>query len=103
MRLRLPGRERLIQSRNPRVVGRIEHELRIFLDLFGNRLHGLDKQIQFFFRFALRRFDHQSARHNQRKRRRIGMESVIDQPLGKVHCLNALLRLHLVAKHNLVH
>src|SRR5438067_71744 len=56
----------------------VQDQLRFFFDLLGDRAHGLDEQVHFLFRFALGRLDHQRSGDNQRKRRGVGMEAVID-------------------------
>ena len=68
-----------------------------------DRLHGFDEEIEFFFRLALGWLDHQRAGHDQRKRRGVGMKSVVDEALGDVHGLDAFLRLQLVAEDDFVH
>src|SRR5437763_16090025 len=68
----------LIQPRYAGGMWGVQHGLGIFLDFFGDRLHGFDEQIHLFFGFALGRLDHERAGHNQRKRGGIGMEAVVD-------------------------
>jgi hypothetical protein len=80
-----------------------QHHLRIFFHLFGDGTHGLDKQIHFFFRFAFGGFDHHRPGYDQRKRRSVGMEAIIDQAFGNVHGADAFLGLQLVAENYLVH
>src|SRR5712692_1667435 len=56
--LRLPTQHRLacganfVQAGHASRVRSIEHQLWIFFDFFGNRLHGFDKKIELFFRLA---------------------------------------------------
>ena len=70
--------------------------------LFRDRTHRIDKQIAFFFRLGLRGFNHHCARNNQRKRRGVRVESVIDQPLGNVHGVHAVPLLARVAENHLM-
>ena len=78
-------------------------DLGVCRGFFRDRPHGIDEQVTFLFGFGFRRFDHQRARHDQWKRRRVGMEAVVDQPLGDVHRVHAVFFLDGIAEDDLVH
>ena len=86
---RLARRLHFVEPRDARRVRRGLHQLRILLDFARDRAHGGDEQIQFFARLALRGLDHQRAVHDEREADRVGMEAVIDEPLGDVAGLHA--------------
>src|SRR5438045_964775 len=92
-----------IQTRDAGIVRRSEDELRVFFDLFGDGLHGVDKEIKLLFRFTLGGLDHQRAGDDQRERRRIRMEAVVDEALGDVAGLHAFGSLQTIAEDNLMH
>src|SRR5712671_6242557 len=79
------------------------HQIWIGRRFFRNRPHGIYKKIALFFGFRFRRLDHQCPGNNQRKCRRIRMESVVDQSLGDVHGADAILFLVCVAEYHFVH
>ena len=74
-----------------RIPERILHRVRLarfdLPDFFPDALQRFAKAIQFLFRFALRRFDHERTRHGKRNGRR--MKAVIHQALGHVALGNA--------------
>src|SRR5882762_1480041 len=62
------------------------HKLRIGFRFFGDRDHGVDEMIELLLALRFGRLDHESAVHDEREADRVGMKSVIDQPLGDVAC-----------------
>ena len=73
--------------------GAFEHRLRVLLALLGDRLHGVDEEVELLLGLALRGLDHQRAVHDQREGNGVGVEAVIDEALGDVAGLDAVLRL----------
>ena len=57
------------------------------LDLLADLNHRIAEAIELALVLALRRLDHQRARHRKRHGRRV--EAIVDQPLGDVHLLDA--------------
>ena len=92
-----------IEARDARRVRRLEHEFGVFLDFLGDRAHGVDEQIQVRLAGALRGLDHHGARNDERECRGVGVEAVIDEPLGDVGGADAARGLAAVREHTLVH
>ncbi len=69
----------------------------------GNRAHRVHEQIALLLRFRFGGLNHHRARHDQRERRRVRMEAVVDQALGDVHRVHAVLFLPRIAENHFVH
>ena len=80
-----------------------KHQVRCFLDLFGDGNERVDEQIQFGFTLGLSGLDHHRAGDDEREAHGVGMKSVVDQALGDVAGVDAALGLALVAEDAFVH
>src|ERR1700722_6884019 len=78
-----------IEPRNARRMRSGFDDFRILLHFLRDRAHRIDKQIEFFERFTLRRLDHQRPMDDKREAYRVGMEAVIDEALSDVAGLHA--------------
>src|ERR1700676_968977 len=78
-------------------------ELRIGCRLLSDGLHRVDKQVALFLGFRFCGLNHQRTGHNERKCGGVGMKAVIDQALGEVHRVHAVLFLTRVAEDDFVH
>src|ERR1700751_2501889 len=100
---RPPGRGDLVEATDTRGVRGCFHEVGIFLGFSSNRAHRVDEQVAFFFGLGFGRFNHHRAWYDQRKRRGVGVKTIIDQPFGDIHRIYAMFLLPRVAEDHFMH
>ena len=79
------------------------HDFRLCCSFLSDGFHRVNEQVALLSRLGFGRFDHQRARHNQRKRGRVGMKAVVNQPFRNVHGAYAVFLLNRVAENHFVH
>src|SRR2546430_7513612 len=79
------------------------HQFGLGGGLFGDRTHGVDEKIAFFLGLGFGGLDHHGAGNNQGKRGGVGVKAVIDEPLGDIHGVHAVLFLAIIAEDDFVH
>src|SRR5258705_514823 len=73
------------------------------MEFWGEKLWGGVMRVSLPSRKSVDGFYKERPRHNQRKRRGVGMKAVVDQPLRNVHGAHAVFLLKRVAEHHFVH
>src|SRR5690349_19890956 len=89
--VQLLSRSHVVQTSHGQSVWRTFDLLRLLLCFALNGGQSVDKSIEVLLGFRLRGFDQEALRHEQREVRRRRMKSVIQQPLRKIHCVDAEL------------
>ena len=79
------------------------HQFGLGGGLFGDRTHGVDEKIAFFLGLGFGGLDHHGAGNNQGKRGGVGVKAVVDEPLGDIHGVHAILFLAIIAEDDFVH